>query len=215
MSESSARPAVGPSARPVICLLRHGLAAPPGLLIGQTDLPLSAEGQEQMRLLAARLADIPFSAAWSSPLQRARQSAALVLAQNAGALAEARLEPDLREIALGEWEGRDKDWIKRNHASIWAARGQDFARSAPPGGESVEDLASRVRPAFKALVQTAKGHAYSLITAHQAVNRVILADLLGVALKDMRSIEQPPAAATFLEIADGGLRLLPQTAISY
>lgn len=198
---------------PVICLLRHGLAAPPDLLTGQTDIPLAPEGEAQMTLLASRLAALPFTAAWSSPLCRARQSAALVLAANCGGLRKARIEPDLREICLGLWEGRDKNWVREHYSALWEARGRDFARTPPPGGESAEDLAARVRPAFAAIVRQAANHAFSLIAAHQAVNRVILADILGLPLREMLTIKQAPAAVNFLVLAAGGPRLLPDDAI--
>ncbi|MDL2207457.1 histidine phosphatase family protein, partial [Desulfovibrio sp. OttesenSCG-928-M16] len=66
--------------RPRIVLVRHGLAAPKGLMLGQSDVPLLPEGREQIAKLALRLAGMRFCAAWCSPLLRARQSAAILLA---------------------------------------------------------------------------------------------------------------------------------------
>lgn len=183
----------------LLYLFRHGAAAPPGILAGSADYPLLPEGVEQMRRWAAALRHIRFQKAWCSPLTRSRQSAAIVLADSANAPRVTEL-PGLREIDLGHWEGKSKDFIKNAYPEEWAARGNDMARVAPMGGESFALLAERVLPAFTSLCAEAAAVASSLVVAHQAVNRVILAHLAQKNLGDILGIAQPHAALTILEL---------------
>ena len=185
-------------------LFRHGQAAPPGILAGQTDFLLSPEGEAQARYWQTELASVPFSAAWSSPLARARQTAATILRNRAFGSPEVTSVPDLREISLGRWEGKDKDWIIRYFPQEWEQRGADMANIPPPGGESFTVLAARVLPAFQSLCREAAHHTASLLVAHQAVNRVILAHLAGLPLTKILAIAQPTAALTLICLSEGG-----------
>ena len=68
---------------------------------GHTDLPLNENGRSLARLLAPRLADIPFDECWSSDLQRSAETARLALPGR-----EIRLDARLRELHMGALEGR-------------------------------------------------------------------------------------------------------------
>ncbi len=187
----------------LLYLVRHGLAAPPGIMAGQRDYPLLPEGEIQARTLRDELAGVIFSAAWSSPLLRARRTARILLEGNAANTRTIIEIPALGEISLGLWEGRDSRWCREHSPGVWQARGEDFANTAPPGGESVTALARRVLPAFTALCREAARHPASLLVAHQAVNRVIIASLSGQPLATLRAIPQPPAALTRIGFSSG------------
>jgi probable phosphoglycerate mutase len=91
-----------------LLLVRHGQSAPARegepfpLVDGQGDPPLTGLGVEQGRAVGRRLARAGVAAVYVTTLQRTRQTAQPLL--DATAL-EARVEPDLREVHLGEWEG--------------------------------------------------------------------------------------------------------------
>src|SRR3954468_15161819 len=91
-----------------ILLVRHGASAaavegqPFELLEGQADPPLSPEGEEQARRVAAFLAGEPLHALFITPLQRTAQTAAPI-AEATGL--EAVVVPELREVHLGELDG--------------------------------------------------------------------------------------------------------------
>ena len=107
-----------------IVLVRHGetVGASSIRYFGSTDLALSAEGRAQARAAARSLPGDGFGLVVSSPLMRAWQSATIV-ARGRPVL----LDPDLREIDFGHWEGltaeeieasdpaRYRDW---KHATI-------------------------------------------------------------------------------------------------
>ncbi|MDL2315925.1 histidine phosphatase family protein [Desulfovibrio sp. OttesenSCG-928-A18] len=193
---------------PLLYLFRHGATVCQGLLVGSLDLPLSEKGRKQCRRWRAALRGRTFTAAWSSPLARARESAGIILSAHSGNTALVEPVPELREISLGEWEGASKDELRQRCAAEWAARGRDLAGYAPPGGESFAGLAARVLPAFDALLKHSAAHAHSLVVAHQAVNRVILARLLKLPLDRVLEIPQGHAALTILELRPDGVRLL-------
>ena len=91
-----------------ILLIRHGESQPvrPGvdvpMLDGQADPPLDVRGRAEAQLVADRLADQHLDAIYVTPLQRTHETAA-PLAQRLGLTPI--VEPDLKEIFLGEWEG--------------------------------------------------------------------------------------------------------------
>ena len=191
-----------------IFLFRHGQAATGGLMTGQRDVPLSPEGEAEVLRWHERLAKTLFDAAYSSPLLRARQTASLLLGMDALSVHEPVLVEDLREICLGRWEGRSKLQVMQEDAQSWEARGRDIVGVAPPEGESVRQLAGRVLPAFRAVLSQSVNKQNVLVVAHQAVNRVILAEIEDIPLDRILSIPQPTAVLNLLEIdAHGRARL--------
>lgn len=122
-------------------LVRHGETPwnSEGRALGQSDPPLSELGVRQAELLARRLQRVAFDEVYASDLTRARYTARLALPAS-----EIRLEPRLREISLGEWEGKRWETLAgRDKAALQAWR-QDPYRERAPGGESYEDLLARV-----------------------------------------------------------------------
>lgn len=184
-----------------IYLLRHGQAAPRGLLLGQSDYPLTAEGEAQISAWAGFFAGIPISAVWSSPLLRARQSAGIIIKALNEPVKPERcfIEPGFTEISLGEWDGLHKDEIIAQYPEEWKKRGEDFMNAAPPGGESFNRLSGRVLPALYNLYDEIFRHRHALVVAHQAVNRAILA-ALGARAESWRDIPQNCAALNELEL---------------
>ena len=126
-------------------LVRHGqtdwnLA---GRYQGQADIPLNETGRQQAQTLAASLAGVAFDAVYSSDLSRAHQTA-LALTRPLGTLI--RLEPRLREIHQGEWEGMLLSEI-RAARSDGGTPHHDSTHWRAPGGESVIEVAARVAKA--------------------------------------------------------------------
>lgn len=134
--------------------LRHGETENNrlGLVAGASDVPLNATGQAQARAAAQRLAASGVDAIWSSPLQRARDTAdcvAQVLELPVLVL------PELAERNWGELEGRPRELRQRG--------------VTPPGGESLDDFSARTR---RGLQQIAASR-LPLIVAHSGTFRVL------------------------------------------
>lgn len=130
-----------------LCLIRHGQTDwnLEGRYQGQSDVPLNEKGLAQARSLIQQLDGQPFAAIFSSDLKRARQTAEHI-AKHLGLTVQ--IEPRLREINQGEWEGVLVDEIKARYAEIWSQRTVDPASVRPPGGETVGEVARRVYAAL-------------------------------------------------------------------
>jgi 2,3-bisphosphoglycerate-dependent phosphoglycerate mutase len=131
-----------------LLIVRHGESAPvrPGVPVpavdGQDDPALDPVGVAQAERVADRLADEGISAVYVTNLQRTLQTAAPLLARLGVA---PRVEPDLREVFLGEWEGG----LMRQHARqghpVAAQMGREQRWDVIPGAEPSDVFAGRVR----------------------------------------------------------------------
>jgi len=135
-----------------LCLIRHGQTDwnLEGRYQGQSDVPLNEKGLEQAKSLIEKLNGKTFAAIYSSDLIRARQTAEPI-AKMLGI--DIQIEPRLREINQGQWEGVLVEDIKARYAKIWSQRTEDPANVRPPGGETVREVATRVYAALNDIVR--------------------------------------------------------------
>lgn len=162
---------------------------------------LSAAGQAEADALAAILADRPIAAVVSSPLQRARETAAPVAGRHG---LDVAIDGDLDEIDFGEWTG----WpFSELHADPTWQRFNVFRGSTPiPGGETM--LAAQVRALAAILrLRSAYPEAEVVVVSHGDVVKALLAHFLGVPLELMRRIEISPASRSILELYDSDVRI--------
>jgi alpha-ribazole phosphatase len=132
-----------------LIVVRHGatLHNAEARFTGQTDAPLSAYGMLQARAVAERLQTTDFSIVVSSDLLRATRTAEEIVAARTSA--SLRLDPHLREIALGAWEGLTYAEVRNQWPEALAAWQRDPINGAPPGGETALALQRRVIRAFE------------------------------------------------------------------
>lgn len=144
-----------------------------GLAQGQApDVPLTPLGERQASDAAARLAGSGARTVWSSDLRRAVDTARPIAARLGAAVI---LDPDLRERSLGGFEGQPSADVLAAPGTAWADPGW-----RPPGGESVRDVAARVRRFLRRLHQQAAGSPVVVVT-HGDTARIALAVLRGLA----------------------------------
>lgn len=170
-----------PAGATEVLLVRHGASQAfiPGepfpMLDGQGDPALAAEGHAQAAMMARRLAEEPIDALFVSSLQRTQQTFA-PLAERLG-IAPA-VEPDLREVALGEWDGG----LIRQHAAdnhpLYVRLHTERRWDVIPGAESNEQLIGRC---MGALERIADAHPDRLVAAcvHGGVIGAVLAHITG------------------------------------
>jgi probable phosphoglycerate mutase len=131
-----------------ILVIRHGESAPAredrpaDLTDGHSDPDLDPVGEEQAERLADRLADEPLDAIYVTTLRRTVQTAA-PLARRLGITPV--VEPDLREVYLGEWEGAAfrKHTSEMHPLAVKMATEQRW--DAIPGAETTEAFQARVK----------------------------------------------------------------------
>jgi probable phosphoglycerate mutase len=119
---------------PEIWLVRHGETewSRDGKHTSTTDLPLTAEGERVALELRDRLAGESFDQVLTSPMPRARETAALV------GHGEAEVDADLAEWNYGDYEGRTSAEIREDVPdwTIWTG--------PVPGGETAEQVGARL-----------------------------------------------------------------------
>lgn len=185
----------------MIALLRHAETAVQhaGRFVGSTDLPLAPEGRRKAALLASGIASTRPSRLVCSPLLRARQTAE-PLGEALGIVPE--IDPDLREIDFGRWEGMTFEAIREadpEAVARWTRFEPDFAF---PDGESIERFLARIRRAAKRL---AEGDGPSVLAVtHGGVIRAMICHLLGLSPRRYVSFDVRPATLTKIAVYDGG-----------
>lgn len=176
-----------PLARCQIFLARHGQTdwSRDGRYQGRSDPNLCPEGITESLHLAEILRDAGIRTIIASPLQRARQTAAIVAA--ALGLASPAVDPDLVEIAYGAWEGLTQAEVKRR----WPALLRSWKRAPEtvrfPGGETLDEARSRVRGCLAACKVYAAATPLLLVT-HAAWIRLALIETRGLPLAEFRRI---------------------------
>ena len=168
---------------------------------GHADRPLTERGREQARALAVRLAHIELDAVYSSDLQRAQETAAVVAASQE---LELQVLPELREVDVGSWSG-----LTRSEAEERFPEG--FARwsSGFPGwedGETYEAMTQRVLDAVQRIAAAHDGGRV-LVVSHGGPIRAIHAAALELdvhAYRRLRPVE-PNARLSAVCMVEGRL----------
>ena len=131
----------------MLILVRHGETAvnTEGRLQGQVATTLTERGREQAACLAVAVAALEPVAVVSSPLRRARETAAAI---GAATGLDVEIDERLTELHYGDWEGSRFGDLPEGTFDTWRAD----PTFAPPGGESLVDLRTRVVPCLEALL---------------------------------------------------------------
>jgi broad specificity phosphatase PhoE len=168
---------------------------------GHADRPLTERGREQAQALADRLAHIDLDAVYSSDLERARDTAAVV-AESQGL--ELRQLPDLREVDVGSWSGLTRDEAEERFPEGFARW-----RDGYPGwkdGETYEAMTDRVLRAVDEIAAEHEGGRV-LVVSHGGPIRAMHAAALGLdvhAYRRLRPVE-PNARLSAVCFVDGKL----------
>ena len=179
----SAQPVAPSPPRPLsfgrrIVVLRHGRTAhnAGGLIQGQLDIDLDDTGRAQAKAAAQVLAAIPPAVLVSSDLIRASETA-----QPLGDLAGVApvLDPRLRELFLGTWQGLTGEQVQRSHPDEYAAwrAGRDLARG---GGETYRDAGDRAAACVRELLPSVRPGGTLIAVTHGGTARAALGVLLGL-----------------------------------
>lgn len=185
-------------------LIRHAShSALTHTLVGRLPgVTLSAEGQAQAERLAVRLGDLPIAAVYSSPQERA--------VQTAGPLA-ARLHLDvtcseaLAEIDFGEWAGQRFEALAPD--GRWG-NWNSFRSGAPlPDGGLMIQVQGRAVAALVALHSQHRDQMVAVVS-HSDVIKAAIAHYLGAPLDLLQRIEISPASVSVLALHDWGARIV-------
>lgn len=150
-----------------------------GRIQGQADPPLSPRGRAQVEALRRRVAGVAVARVFTSDLRRARETAAAFAA-------EATPLPELREAAVGAWEGTTRAELRARWPVEYAAYLARPSWDLVPGGETVADFAARIRRGLElALAGAAEGDTVVAVT-HIGVIRLVLSEVFALPVAEQR-----------------------------
>ena len=172
-------------------LVRHGKPEFPGgekRCIGWTDLPLSDEGRRQIEALAVSFKGNDIETIYTSPLTRCVESARILSRELSGGRIPVEIVDGMREIHMGEWEGKTFSGIREQYPEEYEERGRDMAGFAPPAGESFADCQERAWKTFEEIRKKSRGNV--ILLGHAGFNRTLIAKREGKRLRDLLEIPQ-------------------------
>jgi broad specificity phosphatase PhoE len=183
-----------------VFLIRHGVTDwhASGRVLGQRDIPLSADGLAQADGVARLLEGIPLAELIASPLARATQTAETI--GRRFSLDVAR-DPRLIDFRLGRWTGMTYDEISANEE--YQRFLADPLSERIPDGESLAEIRARAVSAVEqALEDSPSGDAIAIVT-HAGIIRVVLAHYLGSHPANYHRIRVSPGSVSVLSFRDG------------
>jgi len=164
-------------------MLRHGETVTGGGFRGRLDDELTDVGWQQMRQAVANAG--PWDRIVSSPLRRCAAFAAELAEQHHLPM---ELEPDLRELDFGEWEGRTAADLMVDQSEALGRFWENPYSFTPPGGEPLPDFEARILTAIERLTDRYAGERILLVT-HGGVMRLLLAEARGLPREQLLQVE--------------------------
>lgn len=141
---------------------------------GRQDIPLNERGHFQAQCLGKAMENRPITAVFSSPQIRAMETAIAVASPAGVPVIPVR---DLMEINYGVWEGKTEEELLRDDRALYEAWWSHPAETAPPEGESINQVNERCRQAWKEIKPQLTGDA--AIVAHGGLLAHFMEQLLG------------------------------------
>jgi broad specificity phosphatase PhoE len=166
---------------------------------GQLDAPLSDLGLRQAEALAQRLKAEQLDHIYTSTLQRAALTAKAIAAYHPHV--PFGTDDALLEIHHGEWQGKFADEILAQYADGLQEWRQHPTRSQMPGGESFSNVLKRTLD-FKEQLCQRHGDETILISTHDVVVKILVADALGMNMDRINRIWVTNASISVIEYGD-------------
>lgn len=187
-----------------LLLIRHATTAEVGrVLTGWTPgVHLDEEGRAQAERLADRLEGVPLRAIYTSPIERAVETAAAVACRHG--LAPVPRE-GLGEIRLGEWTGRRFEPM--DEQAEWRRFNSFRTGARPPGGEWMIEVQARIVLEIQRLFGDHPDEIVAVVS-HGDPIKAVLFHYGGVSLDLMMRWEIAPASVSVLDLHLWGARIL-------
>ena len=163
---------------------------------------LGEAGRRQAEALARRFAGGGVDAVWTSPLQRARETAEPIAARLG---LSARASDALCEIHFGAWTGQAFDALRDDPR--WRRWNEARASGRPPGGEAMAEAQARAAGEVeRARAEHPDGRV--VLVSHGDVIKAVLAGVLGLSLDAHARFEISPGSVSALAVWPGGGKVL-------
>ncbi len=209
-AENQAEPSLSPAPAPApppstqVVLVRHAVTAETGPVLSgrRPGIDLSEKGRQQAEAAAERLAGLPVTHVYASPLERCRQTADEI-ATRLGLPVE--IMPELMEADYGEWSGQKITDLRST--PLWKLVQVTPSAVRFPGGESIREMQSRMISAAEEVVANHAGELVVLVS-HADPIKALVAHFTGVHLDLFQRLFVSPASATVLRFGPVGAALV-------
>lgn len=190
----------------LILLIRHAQNewVRSGRLAGWTPgVHLNEEGRRQAEALGERLATAKLRAIYSSPLERAVETAEAIAQHNADL--KVTIEKEIGEVDYGEWTGMPLRKLRRWR--LWKVVQQYPSGAEFPAGESLRAMQFRTVGAIERIAEQNPGATVAVVT-HADVIRVVFAHYAGIHLDLFQRLMIAPASITAISLHQMGPYIL-------
>ncbi len=195
-----------------VIIVRHGQSSYNALKMIQgrcNESVLTEKGSVDAQKVGAALSSLSFDAVYSSPLQRAKQTAEIILSYLQGS-PELRAVEKLMEIDLPLWEKQPKSEVKEKFSEdyrCWKERPHEFCMVLPTSVGSREHfpvlaLYEQAQQFWQEILPRHQGGTI-LIVAHNGINRCLITSALGISPSRYHSIQQSNCGINVLNFAGG------------
>ncbi len=191
---------------PLLLLIRHGENdySKKGKLAGRIPgVHLNERGHKQAEELGKAFADIPLKAIYSSPLERAVETAAPIARAHG---LKVKQEPGLLEANVGAWQGQSirRLALTRN----WRIVQRSPSRAGHPRGESFIQIQTRIVSALETICSRHKPRDLVACVFHADPIKLAVAHYIGLPLDHFQRLACDTASVTMLAIGESGAQLL-------
>jgi broad specificity phosphatase PhoE len=189
-----------------LLLVRHGETEwnRVGRFQGIMDIPLNDKGREQGKLASEFLKDVHLDFAISSPMLRPKETAEIILNHHPHITIDTR--DALMEIGHGLWEGKLESEIESEFPGLLEQWKEAPETVQMPEGENLQQVWSRAIACWEEIVKTfSSGDTpqTGIVVAHDAINKVLVAAILGLSPANFWNIKQGNGAVTVIDYPQG------------
>jgi len=192
---------------PLLLLIRHGenefvkTGKLPGHLPG---IHLNERGQKQAQALGEALKDVPLKAIYSSPLERAMETAEPIATSHQLEIVQ---EPGLRDANVGKWQGKSLKALRLTNA--WKVVQHSPSRFQFPEGESFIDLQTRIADTLESIIRKHnKPKDIVAVVFHADPIKLAVAHFLGLPLDHFQRLSCDTGSVSALYAGEMGANLI-------
>jgi probable phosphoglycerate mutase len=184
--------------------VRHGVTSHTGHKLSGwlPDVHLSEAGRAQAEVTADLLAEVPFHAVYSSPIDRTMETARVIAERHK---LEVRVAPAMGEVRYGKWTNRSFKTLART--KLWTTVQRFPSGVRFPEGETLREVQAR---AVDEVERLRFEHPRKMVccVSHADVIKLIAAHYLGMHIDLFQRIDVAPASVTAIVVSDDGPRVL-------
>jgi probable phosphomutase (TIGR03848 family) len=192
---------------PILLLIRHGENdyVKSGKMAGRLPgVHLNEKGLKQAQALAEALKHVPLKAVYSSPLERAMETAAPIAEFRKLTILQ---EPDLMDTDIGKWQGKSVKVLRLSRA--WKIVQNAPSRFRFPEGESFTEAQTRYVGTLERIVQKHhKPQELVAIVFHADPIKLVVAHFLGMPLDHFQRLGCDTGALTAIQVGEASAHLI-------